>query len=100
MLWRGYRDFLNDQHLLLFRHLETEPDAESGEQQGNESTVNLERVFQDEKPILNQPEHNDQHSATQTVDQRMNERLFFHVGKISFRSPSPKKLVDTPPALS
>jgi hypothetical protein len=61
--WRGHRDFLDDQDFLLFCDFETEPDAERGEEQGDESAVDLDRVLDDQETKLDQLEHDDQNPA-------------------------------------
>ena len=64
-----HRDFLDDQHFFLPGQLQAEPDAEPGEEQGNQPAVDLERVLHDQKAKLDQPEHDDQHAAAEAVDQ-------------------------------
>ena len=75
----GYEHFLDDQDLLLFGDFETEPDTECGEDEGDESTIDLDRVFDDEKLKLDQPEQDDHDPAAETVDEHMYERLSLHV---------------------
>ena len=77
-LRRRQGNYLNDQHLFLSGQLETEPDSHSGEEQGNESAIDLERVLYDQKSKLNQLEQGDQNSATDSVDYTVYERLFPH----------------------
>ena len=74
----GYEHFLDDQDLLLFGDFETEPDTECGEDEGDESTIDLDRVRDDEKAKLNQPQDYDQHAAAEAVDQCVDERLSVH----------------------
>ena len=39
---RGYRDFLDDQDFFPFGDFETEPDTECGEEEGDESAIDLD----------------------------------------------------------
>ena len=55
-----------------------QPDAEAGEQCGNEAAVDLDRVFEHEEAKLDQPEHNNQDPAAQAVDECVDERLLLH----------------------
>ena len=78
MLWRGYRDFFNDDDLRLFGQLQAEPDAKAGEERGNEPAIDLDRVLGDKKAKLDQPEQDDQNPAAQAVDECVDKRLSLH----------------------
>ena len=58
-LRRGDRNFLDDQDFLLFREFQPQPDAERGEDQRDESGINLDRVLDDQKLELDQLQHDD-----------------------------------------
>src|SRR5829696_6638082 len=68
--WPGdwHRHFPHDHHLTPSREGEAEPDPEGGENQRNDPAVDLERMLQDEKAILDDLERGDQRAAEYTVD--------------------------------
>jgi len=74
----GHGDFFNNDDLRLFGQLQSEPDAESGEERGNEPAIDLDRVLGDEKAKLDQPEQDDQNPAAQAVDECVDKRLSLH----------------------
>ncbi len=78
-LCNGHRNFLNDEHFLLFSQFQPEPDTETGEKGGDDPAIDLERVLDNQKAKLDQPEHDDQNPAAQAIDERMYERLSVHV---------------------
>ena len=78
----GYRDFFDDQDFLLFGDFETEPDAECSEEQRDESTVDLDRVRNDEETKLDQLQDDDQNAAAKAVDQCVDERLSIHANEL------------------
>src|SRR5689334_22102296 len=76
--WLGHRDFSDDENFFLVRQLQSKPDPETGEECGDESAIDLDRVLDDEEAKLDHPQHDDQDPAAQTVDERVDERLLFH----------------------
>ena len=71
--WRRGRsrdqDFLDDHRLPGTRHPEAEPDAERREEECDEGAVDLDRVLDDEEPVLDQLEDVDQNSRKSAVDE-------------------------------
>jgi len=63
------RDVLHDDCLLGLGELEAEPDSENGKGGGDEAAVDLERMLDDEEPVLSPLEHGDQDATEQAVDQ-------------------------------
>lgn len=64
-----YRNFLNDDCLFRTRQFAAEPDAEHREHQGDDAAVDLERMFDDEKSVLDDLEQGDEKPAQDAVDE-------------------------------
>ena len=62
------RDFLDNDGLLFSCQLEAQPDAQNGEDRGDQSAVNLDGVFDYQVPIFRPLQHGDQDSADDSVN--------------------------------
>src|SRR5437870_7728658 len=75
---RGDPNFLHDiqnHGLFLFCQLESEPYPQPREDCRNQTSVNLDRMLDHQKAVLDELEGNDQESPAQAV----NENMFFHL---------------------
>src|SRR5205085_11849927 len=66
--FHSYRHFAHDHGLARPRELEAEPDPEQRKQQRDDPAVDLERVLEDEKAVLDDLERGDQGTAENAVE--------------------------------
>ena len=75
---RGDEDFAEDDFLARFGELDAQPDAEAGEDDGDESGVDLEGVLDDEELVLGPAEDGDEDAADEAEEQYVAEEGALH----------------------
>lgn len=75
LYFNRYRHFPHNHGLARTREFESEPDAEAGKQCRDKTAVNLERMLENEKAVLDEIERGNQRPTKDAV----NENCFLHV---------------------
>src|SRR2546423_4956541 len=70
----GHGHLAHDDRFARSRELEAEPDADDREQKRDDAAVDLDRVLDDEKPVLDELEAGDQ----QTTEEAVQHNRLFH----------------------
>jgi hypothetical protein len=70
LVWRGGdQDFAEDDFFAGFGELDAEPDAEAGEEDGDDGAIDFEGVFDDEELVLRPTEDGDEDAADEAEDE-------------------------------
>jgi hypothetical protein len=67
--WNGDEDFSYHYSLASPRDAEAEPDAEGGEEDGDEGAIDLDRVLDDDESVFGVLERGDEETADETEDE-------------------------------
>ena len=68
-----------DDLLARFRELDPKPDAERGEEYGDQSPIDLERVLDHQELVLGPPKDNDENAADEAENQNVAEEGTLHL---------------------
>src|ERR1700752_492244 len=77
------RNLFDDDNFLFSGQLQTQPNAETSKQCSDESSVDLDRVLHNQEAILNNLKKENQYSAKNAVEKRIEDSLVLpgHINK-------------------